>query len=1158
MNVLKKLVTWETAFVALLLLAIAGLGAIGAKMAWWQQLSEATGGWFWWILLLFLVLGIFVVILWLLPRYREKHFLQQMRTEDAQSPATELEERTRKLRAKFLGAIRTLSNSPDLRKQAASPLYALPWYMLLGAPHSGKTTLLQRVAQHFPPFEQPTAVAEGPTQDCDWWLFNTAIILDVTGRYVLPASIERDSAEWYRFLRLLRHYRALQPINGIIIAVAADTLATQSPEILRQEASELRKRLDEAMRELGVTFPVYLLVTRFDLLEGFHEFCNCLPEPILRQVFGHVYEAPAPSSTPPTVAVATRFESVYTTLVERLRQLRLVIYNEENLPAPQLRQRIFCFPEEFAALQAPLGLFVSTLFAENPYQRTPVLRGLFFSSAQLAGPPISFFRRQFHFNGQPLPATESAHKGHFLHDLLALILPRDRYMVQATGTARRGRFLRHLSGFVVSVLLGLLLGAGLLQAFVSDRRIYTAVDATPCASFGEPQRGEPLLEQVETCRQVVQALAERNQQRLAWNKLVSDRSGTFEAQLRQHYVEKFPTAVLTPLDERAEQRLTISTEAIPVAFFLMKRIELLNRCLTSVGCPEPITQDLQPDYKLMLDPARQRSPTPEHVTLLQQTYETYLQWARVLPDVLRQEQAALADRLRRWFASPQFSPPQLLPWANRSYAPVTLQAYWEGLPLVGGRNLVQVEGAYTRRAWEEGFLPFLQRAGEAVPDIQPLLEEFQTTYRTQYFEQWLRFLIEFPRGEQPWLGTPGQRRQIMLKFADERSPYNRLLDVMAENLAPFIPADEAKVPAWARLLRRYVDSPQADNRKTYSRAVYLDALRRIGEPLVNNAPRETSFKLAYAAFQERTPSEKSTHPVLQAMWVVSQWRDKEKTGDASENAFWPVLERPVLLGWKVLLEETGAFLQQSWTEKVVTPAQGLTKMEQVDFFYSPEGKVREFVEQLAKPFLVDNESRFGQVFGETLPLSPNFLKALGDEKQFRTILEIGKKTPQRVKVEATRPSLIDSQTNLTEDKTEFVLECATPFKVNNRSKEATETAITALWSFDTCGDTVLTVSVSCDRACTERAATVGMTVPEATGLRFTKRYAGAEGFWRFLQEFSSGAREFKSNDFPGSEDVWRKYRISMIRVFYRVEAPPTLNKFFSLLPSLAVPTSILK
>ena len=109
------------------------------------------------------------------------------------------------------------------------------------------------------------------------------------------------------------------------------------------------------------------------------------------------------------------------------------------------------------------------------------------------------------------------------------------------------------------------------------------------------------------------------------------------------------------------------------------------------------------------------------------------------------------------------------------------------LPSGDGRRSLQVDGAYTAAAWKQSIVPFLQRAGDAVPELDPLLKGFQEEYRRQYFEQWQQFLAEFPQGETPWWRTREQRRQLALMLLDEQSPYNRLVDVTVNELKPLLP-----------------------------------------------------------------------------------------------------------------------------------------------------------------------------------------------------------------------------------------------------------------------------------------------------------------------------------------------------------------------------------
>jgi hypothetical protein len=223
-----------------------------------------------------------------------------------------------------------------------------------------------------------------------------------------------------------------------------------------------------------------------------------------------------------------------------------------------------------------------------------------------------------------------------------------------------------------------------------------------------------LLELSNTCRQIVQALSEQNHQRAVWSKLVFNRSGRLEKQLRQHYVEQFDTGVLAGLDASLSQRL-VGSDTIPLVFLLIKRIELLNQCLSRFGCPETLDKNLRPDYQLMLDLKPQQAASVQQVTQLQYTYEAYLRWASEGTEaVLRRELEGHAERLRRWFAAKQFALGQIVPWANQNYAAVTLQEYWGGIPVADTRKASQVDGAYTAGAWKQSILPFLQRAEEAV------------------------------------------------------------------------------------------------------------------------------------------------------------------------------------------------------------------------------------------------------------------------------------------------------------------------------------------------------------------------------------------------------------------------------------------------------------
>jgi hypothetical protein len=139
-----------------------------------------------------------------------------------------------------------------------------------------------------------------------------------------------------------------------------------------------------------------------------------------------------------------------------------------------------------------------------------------------------------------------------------------------------------------------------------------------------------------------------------------------------------------------------------------------------------------------------------------------------------------------------------------------------------------------------------------------------------------------------------------------------------------------------------------------------------------------------------------------------------------------------------------------------------------------------------------------------------------------------------------------------EDKTEFQLACGTQqFTVSNHPAAAT----TVFWSFESCGEVRITIFVTCDLACVERAAAVGLSVPEVSSLALTKRYPGQSGFLHFIQDFSSGSRTFSRYDFDEAEAALNQYHLRAIRVFFNVSVPPSLTKLIGLMSgSVIAPT----
>ena len=267
-------------------------------------------------------------------------------------------------------------------------LYQLPWYVMIGAPGAGKTTALLNAGLEFPLTDSLGKAAirgVGGTRHCDWWFTDSAVLIDTAGRYALQESQRaRDGAEWQSFINLLKRYRTRQPINGVIMTISVSDLLTDSAEARHAQASALRERMAELHQHTGIHFPVYVMVTKTDLLKGFMSFYGNQSKPQRDAIWGFTF--PWEPGKPHKEDWHRSFGQQYQHLEQRLQhQLADVMASERDLTQ---RADSFLFPQEFSSLRPLLNEYLDVVFSshQEPIAWSP--RGLFFTSGTQEGLPF--------------------------------------------------------------------------------------------------------------------------------------------------------------------------------------------------------------------------------------------------------------------------------------------------------------------------------------------------------------------------------------------------------------------------------------------------------------------------------------------------------------------------------------------------------------------------------------------------------------------------------------------------------------------------------------------------------------------------------------------------------------------------------------------------
>ncbi|MET0382002.1 MAG: type VI secretion system membrane subunit TssM [Burkholderiaceae bacterium] len=385
------------------------------------------------------------------------------------------------LRKRFDEAMGTLRKArfDDKSGGGRNYLYQLPWYMFIGAPGSGKTTALVNSGLRFPlegKMGKDAVKGVGGTRNCDWWFTDEAVLLDTAGRYTTQSSNrEVDAAAWTGFLTLLKKFRPAQPLNGAIVTVSLSDLLTWSAAQRDDYARSVRARVQELYGTLGVRFPVYVIVTKTDLLAGFSEFFGDLGREARAQVWGTTFEVPGPAAGMLGAAFAAEFDA----LVARLNA-RLTTRMEEERD-PQRRATLFAFPQQFAALGGMLKGFLDEAFLRSSFNEEPMVRGVYFTSGTQEGSPfdrvLGNISRAYGLERQVVAPAAASGRSYFLTHLLrgVVFAESDISGRSAAVEKRRGRLA--LFAYATLGILALLLITGWTVSFVRNQVLIHDVEA---------------------------------------------------------------------------------------------------------------------------------------------------------------------------------------------------------------------------------------------------------------------------------------------------------------------------------------------------------------------------------------------------------------------------------------------------------------------------------------------------------------------------------------------------------------------------------------------------------------------------------------------------------------------------------------------------------
>ncbi|MEM8799792.1 MAG: type VI secretion system membrane subunit TssM, partial [Pseudomonadota bacterium] len=274
---------------------------------------------------------------------------------------------------------------------------------------------------------------------CDWWFTDEAVLLDTAGRFTTQDSDRTvDSAAWKSFLDLLKRHRREHPLNGIIVSVSVSDLLTLSAREREDQALAIRRRIDELYAHFGVRFPVYLMITKTDLLAGFVEYFDDLDRSGREQVWGFTQLPVDDAHTQSSQVLLDAFSAEIDNLRDRLSNK--LLHRIEDQRDMRLRARVFGFPLQIDALKPVLTAFAQTAFKPTTYDDGAFLRGFYFTSGTQEGALIDrvmgSLSRAFGLSQSSAMTSSVQGRSYFIHDLLRKVIFPE---ADLTGLARKQR-----------------------------------------------------------------------------------------------------------------------------------------------------------------------------------------------------------------------------------------------------------------------------------------------------------------------------------------------------------------------------------------------------------------------------------------------------------------------------------------------------------------------------------------------------------------------------------------------------------------------------------------------------------------------------------------------------------------------------------------------
>ncbi|TCP91180.1 type VI secretion system protein ImpL [Cricetibacter osteomyelitidis] len=348
-------------------------------------------------------------------------------------------------------------------------IYQLPWYMVLGFNGAGKTSFINRSNQKF----TLTAVErtskhylrKDSLYQVDWWASDEAILIDPDGAMVSQFTDKEAEDKigeitkglWHHLLGWINKVRPRRPLNGIVLVLELSKLIGSKHSDRKALATILRNRVREITEQFGARIPVYVVLNKADLIEGFDVFYDDLKQSERYENLGFSFTLNSEDHIDDwTKEFADGYDSFIKEIEETVFDRLATTISRDD------REAMYMYVRQLAGAKEILQQFIGDVLESDRFTTTPYVRGIYFSSIFQQGLPADFYQdalsKYFELKyAVPSYTREKSQRTYFTHNFFKNIIYPEAGLVSDNAResrSNRRKFILTMAGLsVVSVCL---------------------------------------------------------------------------------------------------------------------------------------------------------------------------------------------------------------------------------------------------------------------------------------------------------------------------------------------------------------------------------------------------------------------------------------------------------------------------------------------------------------------------------------------------------------------------------------------------------------------------------------------------------------------------------------------------------------------------------